>query len=33
MQDVVFEIQVGNDAVLPVGQGTVRAIPSERCPA
>jgi hypothetical protein len=33
MQDVVFEIQIGNDAVLPVGQGTVRAIPSERCPA
>ena len=33
MNDVVFEIQIGNDAVLPVGQGTVRAIPSERCPA
>jgi hypothetical protein len=33
MDDVVFEIQIGNDAVLPGGQRTVRAIPSERCPA
>jgi len=33
MRDVVFEIQVGNEGVLPIGQGSVRAIPSERCPA
>lgn len=33
MNGAVFDIQVGNDTMLPVGQGSARAIPSERCPA
>lgn len=31
--DVVGGIQIGNDAVLPFGQGSVHTVPSERCPA
>ncbi|WP_374009366.1 hypothetical protein [Leifsonia sp. LS-T14] len=33
MRDVVWSIQVGNQAVLPYGMNSVRAIPPEHCPA
>lgn len=33
MNGAVTDIQLGNEADLPIGQGTVKAIPSERCPA
>lgn len=33
MNEAVWSIQVGNEAVLPYGMGSVRAIPPEHCPA
>lgn len=33
MGDAVWDIQVGNEAVLPSGMNTVRSIPPEHCPA
>jgi hypothetical protein len=33
MHDAVFNIQIGNDSLLPYGTASVRVLPPEHCPA